>query len=158
MSDSLRAPLVVIELIALAVILAVVSDPVPRIAFGLVVGLLLAYGALKPARPYEEEGAPEGYDDRRHDHLYRHWVNVLLKKIREFHTVAEGVNSGGMNSAIGQMRLTDVERDIQDLLSQVTESAKPTSMKKGRRTLSADQAKHVATYEETYGETSAPLS
>jgi hypothetical protein len=147
----------VIELIALAVILAVVSDPVPRVAFGLVVGLLLAYSALRPARPHDEEGAPEGYDDRRHDHLYRHWVNVLLKKIREFHTVAEGVNSGGMNSAIGQMRLTDVERDIQDLLSQVTESARPANMKKGRRTLNADPAKHVATYEETYGETSAPL-
>jgi hypothetical protein len=153
MSDSLRAPLVVIELIALAVILAVVSEPVPRVAFGLVVGLLLAYSALKPARLDGEEGAPQGYDDRRHDHLYRHWVNVLLKKIRELHTVAEGVNSGGMNSAIGQMRLSDVERDIQDLLSQVTESAKPTKMKKGRRALSVSQAKPV----ETYGETSAPV-
>ncbi len=153
MSDSLRAPLVVIELITLAVILAVVSDPVPRVAFGLVVGLLLAYSALKPARSEGEEGAPQGYDDRRHDHLYRHWVNVLLKKIREFHTVAEGVNSGGMNSAIGQMRLSDVERDIQDLLSQVTESARPTSMKKGRRALSATPARPV----ETYGETSAPV-
>jgi hypothetical protein len=153
MSDSLRAPLVVIELITLAVILAVVSDPIPRVAFGLVVGLLLAYSALKPARPYDEEGAPEGYDDRRHDHLYRHWVNVLLKKIREFHTVAEGVNSGGMNSAIGQMRLSDVERDIQDLLSQVTESAKPTNMRKGRRAASAIRAKSV----ETVGGTSAPV-
>ena len=153
MSDSLRAPLVVVELIALAVILAVVSDPIPRVAFGLVVGLLLAYSALKPGRTYDEERAPQGYDDLRHDHLFRHWVNVLLKKIREFHTVAEGVNSGGMNAAIGQMRLTEVERDMQDLLSQVTESVKPTSMKKSRRALLTRQAKPV----ETYGKTSAPL-
>jgi hypothetical protein len=58
-----------------------------------------------------------------------------------------------MNSTIGQMRLSDVERDIQDLLSQVTESAKPTNMKKGRRALSTTPAKPV----ETYGETSAPI-
>lgn len=158
MPDSLRAPLVVIELVALAVVLAVVSDPIPRVAFGLVVGLLLAYAALKPSRPLEDEGAPEGYDERRHDHLFRHWVNVLLKKIREFHTVAEGVSSGGMNSAIGQMRLNEVEREIQDLLSQVTQTAKPAKLKRGRHAVSdGTEVRPVETYEETYNETSAPL-
>lgn len=157
MSDSLRAPLIVIELVALAVVLAVVSDPVPRVAYGLIIGLLLAYAALKPVRPFEEEGAPEGYADRRHDHLFRHWVNVLLKKIREYHTVAEGVKDGGVASTIGRMRLNEVEREIHDLLSQVTETARPTRPKAGH-SASSDQLKvtSVEAYEETIGETSAP--
>lgn len=157
MSDSLRAPLVVMELVALAVVLAVVSDPIPRIALGLIIGLLLAYAALKPTRPLEEEGAPEGYADRRHDHLFRHWVNVLLKKIREYHTVSESLRAGGMNSAIGRMRLREVEREIQALLSQVTETAMPTRAKIRRGASSARlNVTPADTYEETFGETAAP--
>ncbi len=132
MDNSLRGPLVVIEVVALGAILALVQDTVPRVALGLLIGLLLARNALTPARGRLVEGAPEGLDERRHDHLFRHWVNVLLKKVREFHTVCQGVAEGGVNLAVGQLRINEIEREIRELMNQVTESAKPTEIKKGR--------------------------
>lgn len=134
MDSTLRAPLVIIELAALGAILALVDDPVPRVALGLLVGLLLARNALTGTRAADVEGAPEGYDDRRHDHLFRHWVNVLLKKIREFHTVCDGVAGGGVNMAVGQLRINEIEKEIRDLMDQVTDSAKPADFRKTGRT------------------------
>ncbi len=125
MYDSLRAPLIVLELIALGAILALIDD----------------------------EQGPEGYDDRRQDHLFRHWVNVLLKKIREYHTVCEGMEGDGVTAAVGHLRMKEVEKQIQDLLNQVTESAKPTTAKKGRGAL----VKEVPPKKiRTYGETARP--
>ncbi len=60
MYDSLRAPLIVLELIALGAILALIDDPVTRVALGLIVGLLLAYSALNSGKPVEVEQGPEG--------------------------------------------------------------------------------------------------
>ncbi|NIR46578.1 MAG: hypothetical protein GWN99_19210 [Gemmatimonadetes bacterium] len=130
----MRGPLIVVEIVALGAILAFVEDTLVRIALGLVVGVLLARAALVGGRAEELEGPPSGLDDRRQDHLFRHWVNVLLKKVREFHTVCQGVATGGVNMAVGQLRIHEIEKEIQELLSQVTESAKPEDMKKrGRR-------------------------
>ena len=134
MDDNMRGPLIVAEVIALGAILAFIDDTLTRVALGLLVGLLLARSALIAGRDEVEEGAPPGLDDRRQDHLFRHWVNVLLKKVREFHTVCQGVATGGVNMAVGQLRIHDIEKEIQELMSQVTESAKPEDMKKrGRR-------------------------
>jgi hypothetical protein len=100
------------------------------------------------------EQGPEGYDDRRHDHLFRHWVNVLLKKIREYHTVCDGMEGDGVTAAVGHLRMKEVEKQIQDLLNQVTESARPTNSKKGRGALVKEApAKKIR----TYGETARPL-
>lgn len=130
----MRGPLIVVEIVALGAILAFVEDAVVRVALGLVVGVLLARAALISGRSEEAEGPPSGLDDRRQDHLFRHWVNVLLKKVREFHTVCQGVATGGVNMAVGQLRIHEIEKEIQELLSQVTDSAKPEDIKKrGRR-------------------------
>ncbi|UCC73354.1 MAG: hypothetical protein JSV86_01965 [Gemmatimonadota bacterium] len=133
MDDSLRGPLIVLEVIALGVVLALVDDTLARVALGLLIALLLARGAITAGRVTEGDGPPAGLSDRRQDHLFRHWVNVLLKKIREFHTVCQGVSSGGVNLAVGQLRIHEIEREIQDLMAQVTESAKPSEMKRGWR-------------------------
>ncbi len=153
MDDSLRGPLVVIEVVALGAILALVEDTVPRVALGLLIGLLLARNALTPVRGAMIEGAPEGLDERRHDHLFRHWVNVLLKKVREFHAVCQGVSSGGVNLAVGQLRINEIEREIRELLNQVTESAKPAEIKKGRVATGPSEKKKRP---EAYGESSEP--
>jgi hypothetical protein len=123
----------VVELAVLAAILAFVDQPIPRVALGLVVGLLLAWSALTAGKIAGLSGAPEGYDDRRHDHLFRHWINVLLKRIREFHAVCQGVAGGGVNFAVGQLRISEIEKEIRDLLAQVTENAMPADMRKERR-------------------------
>jgi hypothetical protein len=149
MDNSLRAPLIVLEFVALAAILALVDDTLPRVALGLLVGLLLARNALMASGGSKVEGVPEGYGDRRHDHLFRHWVNVLLKKIREFHTVCQGVASGGVNMAVGQLRISEIEKEIRELVGQVTESAKPSEIKRTPRPTSPGQA-------EAYGESVKP--
>ncbi len=41
--------------------------------------------------------------------------------------------SGGVNLAVGQLRIHEIEKEIQDLMNQVTESAKPSDMKRGWR-------------------------
>ncbi len=156
MDESLRGPLVVIEVVALGAILALVEDTLPRVALGLLIGLLLARNALTPPRGAATEGAPEGYDERRHDHLFRHWVNVLLKRVREFHTVCQGVASGGVNLAVGQLRINEIEREIRDLLAQVTEAAKPAEVKKGRRSQGTGGPKKTRT--PGYGESQEPPS
>lgn len=134
MDESMRGPFVVAaEVVALGLILVFVEDTVVRVALGLLIGLLLARSALLAGRTEEVEGPPPGLDDRRQDHLFRHWINVLLKKVREFHTVCQGVATGGVNMAVGQLRIHEIEKEIQELLSQVTNSAKPNEMKKGGR-------------------------
>jgi len=150
MDSSLRAPLIVLELAALAAILALVDEPAPRVALGLLVGLLLARNALFSGKPANETGTPTGFDDRRHDHLFRHWVNVLLKKVREFHTVCQGVASGGVNMAVGQLRINEIEKEISDLIAQVTDSAMPSDVKKDRRTRSSTKKPSKPT--QAYGE------
>jgi hypothetical protein len=133
MDDSMRGPLIVVEVVALGLILALVENTLLRVTLGLLVGLLLARGALTTGAAPAGERPPEGLHDRRHDHLFRHWVNILLKKIREFHTVCQGVAGGGVNIAVGQLRIHEIEREISELMNQVTESAKPAEVKRGRR-------------------------
>lgn len=153
MDESLRVPLVVAKIIALAAILAFVDDPVPRVALGLVVGLLLAWNSLSPRKAGDTSRAPAGYDDRRQDHLFRHWVNILLKKIREFHTVCQGVSDGGVNVAVGQLRISEIEKEIRELLSQVTDSAMPGDMRKERRARGpAKSRKRIEAYGEPIDE------
>ncbi|MEE9133091.1 MAG: hypothetical protein V3U13_05980 [Gemmatimonadota bacterium] len=150
MDNSLRVPLIVLELAALAAILALVDGPVPRVFLGLLIGLLLARSALLASGPSREVGAaPQGVDDRRHDHLFRHWVNVLLKKIREFHTVCQGVADGGVNISVGQLRINEIEKEIRDLIAQVTESAMPGEIQKERRSRRVREPGNKA---EAYGE------
>jgi len=150
MDSSLRAPLVVLELAALAAILALVDEPVPRVALGLLVGLLLARNALFSGKSADDAGSPTGFDDRRHDHLFRHWINVLLKKVREFHTVCQGVASGGVNMAVGQLRINEIEKEISELIAQVTDSAMPPTVKKDRRSRSTTKKPSKPT--QAYGE------
>ena len=133
MDDSLRGPLIVLEVVALGIVLALVDDTLVRVVIGLVIALLLARSALTAGRDTGAEGPPVGLDERRQDHLFRHWVNVLLKKVREFHTVCQGVSSGGVNLAVGQLRISEIEKEISELMGQVTESAKPQDAKRGRQ-------------------------
>lgn len=132
MDDSLRGPLIVLEVAALGVILALVEDTPLRVGLGLLVGLLLARTALVSLKR-KETGPPAGTYERRQDHLFRHWVNVLLKKIREFHTICQSIQEEKANVTIAQMKLREIEGDLQNLLNQVTDTAKPTELRRQAR-------------------------
>jgi hypothetical protein len=58
MDDGFRGPLIVLEVLALAVILAFVDDTRVRVALGLLIALLLARGALTAGREPTGAGAP----------------------------------------------------------------------------------------------------
>jgi hypothetical protein len=144
MDESLRGPLIVAEVFILGIILAVVDDTVLRVVLGLLIGVLLARSALSGGEKVSTAG-----QERRQDHLFRHFVNVLLKKIREFHTVCQGISRGGVNMAVGQLRLKEIEREIIDLMSQVTDSATPSNMKSKGRARAASKSEKKS---EAYGE------
>ena len=133
MDGGLRGPLTVAAVAALGVILALVEDTIARVALGLMVGLLLARAAMTPMAGVSAEGPPEGLDERRHDHLFRHWLNVLIKKIREFHTICQGIREEKVNMTAAQIKVRGIENEIQNLLIQVTDTAKPGQLRQQAR-------------------------
>lgn len=148
--EGLRGPLIVAEVAALGAILALVEDTVARVALGLMVGLLLARSALTPIARGKAEGPPEGLDDRRHDHLFRHWVNTLIKKIREFHAVCQGMRERSVNVSVAQLRVREIEKDLHSLMDQVADSAKPEPLRQAARRRGAPGGFGKKT--ESYGE------
>lgn len=150
MDESLRGPIVVAEVAALGVILAVVENTMVRVALGLIMALLLARAALASKKPDEGGRPPTGYDERRHDHLFRHWVDALLKRIREFHTICDSVREEKANITIAQMKLREIEAELLKLLNQVTDTAKPSQLRQYARRVSAGGS--PTRKDEAYGE------
>lgn len=150
MNESLRGPIIVVEITALGLILALVENTAARVTFGLLLALLLARAALV-SRETPRGGPPSGLDERRHDHLFRHWVNVLLKRIREFHTICESIREEKANLTIAQMKLREIEGELQTLLSQVTDTAKPSDLRRQARRTGGTAA--PSRRDEAYGET-----
>lgn len=129
MDDSLSAPLVVAEVMVLGVILAFVDHTLLRVSLGLIVAILLARAALAREEGFGAE-LPGGLQERRHDHVFRYWVDILLKKIREFHSVCDRVSKGGVNAAVGELRIHQIEAEIQGLVHRVTDAARPEAIGK----------------------------
>lgn len=128
LDSSLRGPLVLVEVVALGAILAMVENTVVRVLLGLTVALLLARAAI--AEPGPPNGPPTGLPERRQDHLFRHWLNTLIKKAREFHTVCQGVKDEKVNLAVGQLKIQQIEQELQKLLTQMADTVKPTQIKR----------------------------
>lgn len=133
LSGGLRGPLIFAELVALGAVLALVEDTAARVALGLIVGLLLARAALGASPEVRHDGPPEGFDDRRRDHLYRHWVNALIKKIREFHAVCQGLRQQSVHPSLAQMKVQKIEKELQNLVVQVADTAKPEALRTAER-------------------------
>ena len=132
METGQRLPLVIAEIVALGVVLAAIPDVVARVALGLLTALLLARTAWTPAAR-RRQGPPEGIPERRSDHLFRHWVNVLVRKIREFHAVCQAVSAERVNPSVGETRIQELEREVQELLAEVTDLAKPPRIRQRRK-------------------------
>lgn len=131
MDDSFRAPLVVAEVMVLALILAFVDHNLLRVSLGLVVAILLARAALAREESFAP-ALPGGPHERRRDHVFRHWVSALLKKIRELHAVCDSVSGGGVNVAAGELRIHQLEAEIESLVQRVTDTARPDVIGEGR--------------------------
>ncbi len=136
MNSSLRGPLVLVGIVTLGAILAMVENTVVRVLLGLTVALFLARAAIAGPEPGNGNKPPVGLPERRQDHLFRHWLNTLIKKAREFHTVCEGVKEEKVNLAVGQLKIQQIEQELLKLLSQMTDTVKPSQVKRtqSRRT------------------------
>ena len=128
MESSLRGPLIVLEIAALGAILALVEDTFVRVAMGLVVGALLARSALPVAAA--QQGPPTGLPERRQDHLFRHWLTALVKKAREFHIICQGIKTGQVNLSMGQLKVQQIQSELEKLLNQMTDTSKPDQLKR----------------------------
>lgn len=131
MDDYFQPPVVVAEVMLLGLILALVDHTLLRVSLGLIVAILLARTALA-----RHEGIPAGEPgdlyERRRDHLFRHSVDSLLKKLREFHAVCQSVSAGNVKVAAGELRIDQIEGEIQALVGRVTDTARPDATKKAR--------------------------
>ncbi len=127
-----RGLLIVAELALLGIILAFVEDTGLRTALGVILGLLLVRNALQPGVA-GEDGPPPGLPDRREDHLFRHRLDVLFKKLREFHTLCRGVQDGQIPVTTAERRMEDSEREISRLLKQALDHPKPTEVLRRER-------------------------
>lgn len=130
METGRRLPLLIVELLALGLTLALIPDAGARVVLGLLLGILISRTAWSGAG--RAEGPPEGLPDRRADHLFRHWLNVLIKKIREFHAVCQAIREERVNPAVGEMRIREIETQLRDLVAEVTELAKPPRLRRRR--------------------------
>lgn len=131
MESGHRFLLLTFEIVALGLVLAMVPEPGARTVMGVLLAVLIARTVWTPASA-GVQGPPEGLPERRGDHLFRHWLNVLIKKIREFHAVCQAVREERVNPGVGQVRIREIERELQELISEVTDLAKPQRLR-GRR-------------------------
>lgn len=122
--------LVIAEVVALAFILAVVEHMPTRVGLGLAVGLLLAFHAWPPRLKKLGKGPPKGLPQAREDHPFRYRVEILLKKLREFHAACRAVREGRVTLAIAERRIEQIETETQELLEQVTDSTWPPELRK----------------------------
>jgi hypothetical protein len=149
-----RFLLIAAELIALGVILVAIPGAGARLALGLIVAAVLVRTAWIPGGA--TKGPPEGLPDRRGDHLFRHWLDVLIKKVREFHTVCEAVREERVNSAVGEMRVREIETELRELMAEITDLAKPPRMRRGSKPRPADVPVRRRRGEPPYGKSVSP--
>lgn len=112
-----------VVLLAFAVVL--VDERWLRTGLAVLPALMLAQKALgvgqAPAPPL-----PEG-DDRRRDEEVRAHVEQLLKHFREFYTTCHLMSVNVLTIQAAEERANNLERDLNQLLARITETARSRS-------------------------------
>lgn len=116
-----------VVLLAFAVVL--VDERWLRTGLAVLPALMLAQKALgvgqAPAPPL-----PEG-DDRRRDEEVRAHVEQLLKHFREFYTTCHLMSVNVLTIQAAEERANNLERDLNQLLARITETARSRAAAKG---------------------------
>ena len=54
----------------------------------------------------------------------------MVKKAREFHIICEGIKTGQVNLSMGQLKVQQIESELEKLLNQMTDTSKPDQLKR----------------------------
>ena len=112
----------------LAVIVLLVDERVIRGALAVIPAMLLAQRAIAATQAKPEGDWTEVHDRRMDEHVREH-VDKLLGHFRDFYAMNHLMASGGMTSEEALERASDLEKDLNRLLDEVT--AGPTEVKVG---------------------------
>lgn len=114
-------------LMVLAVALAVaVSDPWLRVVLvSLVIGAGWATHAASMRPSTAEPAAGWVRPHQRVNQELRTLTNLLLLYVREIHAVRERVQDGEQDSASGEKRLAEIEREMSEVVKQLVEAGAP---------------------------------
>lgn len=103
----------------LAVIVLLVDETLIRGGLAIIPGMLLAQRAMGAAT-VESAGEWTGIHDRRMNEHVREHVEKLLGHFREFYATNHLMTSGKMTAEEALVRATDLEKDLNRLLDEVT--------------------------------------
>ena len=111
-----------VTLLAFAVVL--VDERLLRTAVAVLPARMLAQKALGMGRPAPEAVAVAPPDERRRDEEMRGHVEQLLKHFREFYTTCHLMSVHVLTTEAAEERVNNLERDLNQLLARITETAK----------------------------------
>ena len=111
--------IVVIEITALVLIVALIDDPLLRVALAVGPGLLLTQGALDVQKEERDD-----VDERRSDPAVRNHVDELLRRIRQFYSACHLLRSDQITSDAAQERVVEIEADLNRILADIMNASK----------------------------------
>ncbi len=103
----------------LTIIVLLVDERLMRGALAIIPAMLLAQRAIGATRE-QTSGDWTGIHDRRMDEHVRHHIEKLLGHFREFYAMNHLMSTGGMTSEEALVRASDIEKDLNRLLDEVT--------------------------------------
>ena len=113
-----------VEVALLTIIVVLVDETLLRAMMVFVPAMLLAQRALSAERAAAgEAGSPE-HGERRVDDPARKHIDDFLTQFREFYATCHLLGSGEISSGEALERTTDLERNLNRLLAQVTAATK----------------------------------
>lgn len=118
---------VVLLVILVAFAVVIVDERWLRAAVAFVPTMLLAQRALYPPNNVQTQGAPVGAANRRADEEVRAHIDDLLKHFREFYTTCHLMAGGQLEPAEAKDLAAGIERRLNRLLAEITETAKAHS-------------------------------
>ena len=112
----------------LAIIVLLVDERLIRGALAVIPAMLLAQRAIgaTQAKSIDSVGSWTGIHDRRMNEHVRKHVDRLLGHFREFYAMNHLMTSGGMSSEEALTRASDLEKDLNRLLDEVTAGPQET--------------------------------
>ncbi len=119
--------LLMVVLLAFAVVL--VDERLLRTGLAVLPALMLAQKALGMGQPAPVVEPVTPLDERRHDEEMRRHVEQLLKHFREFYTTCHLMSVNVLTIEAAEERATNLERDLNQLLGRITETARARGVK-----------------------------
>ena len=121
---------VFLMVVLLAVAVVLVDDRLRRTAVAVLPALMLAQKAMGIGQaPASAPVAVSSADDRRRDEEMRGHVEQLLKHFREFYTTCHLMSVNVLTLEAAEERVNNLERDLNQLLARITETARARGIK-----------------------------